>query len=102
QQDPQRFLDTQAALAREPEVARAVVAHRKLAGLTVDGLLASSSVGEKTGANLLVFNVTDHLRARAVYLATEYARQYVLFERKLDTGAMQAALKNVRHRIDDP
>src|SRR5439155_11757998 len=89
QQDPQRFLDTQAALAREPEVARQVVTNRKLAGLTVDGLMGSSSVGEKTGANLLVFSVTDHLRARAVYLAAEYARQYVLFERKLDTAALQ-------------
>src|SRR5439155_5879570 len=65
----------------------------------VDGLLGNSSVGEKTGANLLVFSVTDHQPARAVYLAAEHARQYVLFERKLDSGALQAALKKVRDRI---
>ena len=96
-QDPQRFLDTQAALAREPQVARQVVA--QVGGLTVDELIRNSSVSEKQGANLLVFSVTDHRPAAAVELAAEYATQYVAFERKLDTGALQAALKNVRTRI---
>ncbi len=98
-QDPQRFLDTQAALAREPIVAREVIAAVKPAGLTPDQFLANSSVAEKQGANLLVFSVTDHLKGRAVRLAAEYARQYVLFERKLDTSALQTALRKVRRRI---
>ena len=96
-QDPQRFLDTQAALAREPLVARKVVA--AVRGLTADQFLRNSSVGEKQNANLLVFSVTDHRPALAARLAAEYAKQYVAFERKLDSGALQAALKNVRIRI---
>jgi tyrosine-protein kinase len=100
-QDPQRFLDTQAALAREPEVARNVIAVANAPGLTADEFLKASSVSEKTGANLLVFNVTDHRSAVAARLAGEYARQYVLFERKLDTSALQAAIGKVRARIAD-
>jgi tyrosine-protein kinase len=98
-QDQQRFLDTQAALAREPEVARAVVANPKVHALTHDEFLSSSSVAEKAGANLLVFSVTDHQPKQAAFLAGEYARQYVLFERRLDTGALQTALEKVRTRI---
>jgi tyrosine-protein kinase len=98
-QDPQRFLDTQAALAREPTVARGVVATVKASGLTSDQFLQESSVAEKTGANLLVFSVTDHRPALSVRLAAEYARQYVLFERELDTRALQTALEKVRARI---
>jgi Mrp family chromosome partitioning ATPase len=98
-QDPQRFLDTQAVLAREPTVARGVVGTVKDAGLTIDQLLQNSSVVEKTGANLLVFSVTDHRPDLSVRLAAEYARQYVLFERKLDTRALQIALGKVRARI---
>jgi polysaccharide biosynthesis transport protein len=99
-QDPQRFLDTQAALAREPEVARNVVAIPTLGGITADQFLKNSSVSEKQGANLLVFSVTDHKALRAVQLAGAYAEQYVAFERKLDTRALQAALVKVRTRIN--
>jgi Mrp family chromosome partitioning ATPase/capsular polysaccharide biosynthesis protein len=98
-QDPQRFLDTQALLAREPAVANKVVATRPPGEITADEFLKNSSVAEKTGANLLVFTVTDHVPARAVELAAEYANQYVLFERKLDTRALQTALEKVRARI---
>lgn len=98
-QDPQRFLDTQAALAREPTVARGVVATVKAPRLTTDQFLQNSSVAEKTGANLLVFSVTDHRPAVSIRLAAEYARQYVLFERELDTRALQTALEKVRARI---
>jgi len=98
-QDPQRFLDTQAALAREPTVARGVVAAVKDAGLTTQQFLQNSSVAEKTGVNLLVFSVTDHRPDLSVQLAAEYARQYVLFERKLDSSALQTALGKVRARI---
>src|SRR5262249_29909452 len=96
-QDPQRFMDTQAALAREPEVANKVVASVK--GMTFEEFLKNSSVAEKQDANLLVFGVSDRSRAEAMRLAGEYANQYVLFERKLDAGALQTALANVRARI---
>lgn len=98
-QDPQRFLDTQAVLAREPTVARQVVATVKDAGLATGQFLQNSSVAETTGANLLVFSVTDHRPAFSVRLAAEYARQYVLFERELDTRALQTAIVKVRARI---
>jgi len=98
-QDLQRFLDTQAVLAREPTVAREVVDTFKPTELTVDQFLQNSSVAEKQGANLLVFSVTDHQPTHAVQLAGEYARQYVLFERELDSRALQTAISKVRVRI---
>ena len=98
-QDPQRFLDTQVALAREPSVAHAVVEAVKAKDLTADEFIGNSSVSAKTNANLLVFSATNHRPALAARLAAEYARQYVLFERKLDTSALQVALRKVRTRI---
>lgn len=96
--DPQRFLDTQAALAREPEVARRVLVAEK-SNLTVDEFLRNSSVHSKQGANLLEFGVTNHNAAAARGLAAAYAEQYERFEHEVSTSALQAALDKVQARI---
>jgi succinoglycan biosynthesis transport protein ExoP len=94
-----RVAQTQADLARVPDVAKRTIAavglHR-----SPRALLAHSSVSVKTNADLLQFSVTDHVAKVAAELATAYARQYVLYRQQLDTGALQRARLEVQQRID--
>ena len=98
-QDPQRIVDTETALAREPEVARRVLAVLRLHDRTPDNLLSHSSVSAESDTNLLSIHVTDHVRARAVSLTNAYAEQFALFVRQLDTGALYTALHHVQSRM---
>lgn len=94
-----RVAQTQADLARVPDVAKRTIAavglHR-----SPGALLEHSSVSARTNADLLEFSVTDHVPKLAAELATAYARQYVLYRQQLDTGALQRARSEVQHRID--
>jgi succinoglycan biosynthesis transport protein ExoP len=98
-QDPQRIIDTQAALAREPEVLRRVIPALKLRDRSVVNLLKNTSVSEKQGTNLITFSATDSDKALAVRLASAYANQFVHYERQLNTGALETALSNLKARI---
>src|SRR5713226_9217301 len=57
--EPQRLVDTQMNVAEAPQIAGGVI---KAANLhrTTGHFLAASSVSSKTGADILVFHVTDH------------------------------------------
>jgi Mrp family chromosome partitioning ATPase/capsular polysaccharide biosynthesis protein len=95
-----RVAQTQADLARVPDVARRALAEVRLRR-SPGVLLAHSSVTAKTNADLLQFSVTDHDPALAARLATAYAHQYVLYRQQLDTGALQRARAEVQQRIDE-
>jgi Mrp family chromosome partitioning ATPase len=93
-----RVAQTQADLAR----VRAVAA-RTLAAVGLErspgALLAHSSVDAKPNADVLEFSVVDHDPELATRLATAYARQYVRYRQRLDTGALQRARSEVQQRI---
>ena len=95
---PDRVAQTQADLARVPEVAS-----RTLAAVGVQrspgALLGHSSVAAKSNADLLEFTVTDHSPELAATLASAYAKQYVLYRQELDTASLQRARAEVRVRI---
>ena len=95
-----RVAQTQADLARVPDVARRALAEVRLRR-SPGALLAHSSVTAKTNADLLQFSVTDHDPELAARLATAYAHQYVLYRQQLDTGALQRARAEVQQRIDE-
>ncbi len=95
-----RVAQTQADLARVPEVAKRTVAAVGLRRSPA-ALLAHSSVSAKTNADLLQFSVTDHNPTLATRLATAYAAQFVLYRQQLDTGALQRARSEVQQRIDE-
>jgi succinoglycan biosynthesis transport protein ExoP len=89
-----RIAQTQASLARVPEVAnrtlRAVNLRR-----TADNFLAHSSVTAEPNSDLLRFGVTDHSPQLATSLATAYARQFSKYREELDTAAIQRARDGV-------
>jgi non-specific protein-tyrosine kinase len=92
------FLFTQAALARVPVVARRTVA---AAGVKRDAseLLGASSVTTSDTNDLLTFSVRDHEPAIATRLATEYARQFVVYTNALQDRDLTSALRSLQERI---
>ncbi len=100
-QDPVRIADTQAQLARVPSVAQRVVDAANVRGRTGNELLAESSVTAEQNADLLQFSVTDPSPAIAARLATEYARQFTIYRRHLDTAAIVSARGEVARRLQE-
>jgi capsular exopolysaccharide synthesis family protein len=98
-QDAARLVETQANLARIPDVAARALAAANVSDRTPDDLLDSSSVSGKANADLLEFKVTDPSRAVAARLATEYARQFTIYRRQLDTAALQRARAELGRRL---
>ena len=96
---PDRIAQTQAEIARVPELAKKVLAHVGGAGLTVDQFLASSSVSTAPNADILTFNVTNHNPALARRLVDSYASAYTVYRRQLDTTSIVRALAGVNQKI---
>jgi tyrosine-protein kinase len=97
---PDRLAQTQADLARVPPVIERTLQAANVNGMTVDQFSADSSVSAKTGADLLTFTFTHHDPRLAARLATEYARQYIVYRTQLDTQALTKARTQVQDRID--
>lgn len=97
--DPQRFMETQAGLARAPEVARLALETAGLDDRTPGQLLARSSVQPKTNADLLRFVVDDASPATATLLANAYAKAFTSYKAQLDTGEITRARKDLDQRL---
>ena len=90
---------TQAELAMVPAVAQRTVRAAGVSGLTAGQLLGETQVTPQTDTDLLTFTVTDGNAARASRLATEYAHQYTLYRRDLDTASLKQALTDLQGRL---
>jgi succinoglycan biosynthesis transport protein ExoP len=100
-QDPTRVSETQAALARVPDVARRVVSAVQVPGLTAGKLLQDSAVAPQPDTDLLVFSVTSTDPDLAAKLATAYARAYTSYRTELDTNQLKTAREELQLRIDE-
>src|SRR5919197_1689729 len=99
-QQADRIIQTQAELARVPDVARRVLDHAGLAGsVSVAEFLGRSSVSAKQNADLLEFKVTDPSPSRAAELATLYANEFKTYRREIDTASLERARTEVSKRI---
>lgn len=96
---PDRVAETQANLARVPEVANRTLRAAGLHDRTVDDFLAASSVASQLNSDLLSFTVTDPDPQLASRLASTYAREYTAYRRGLDTAAIQHARLDLKKRI---
>jgi polysaccharide biosynthesis transport protein len=97
--DPVRAAQTQAELARVPDVARRALAGAKVSNRTPAELLQESSVSASPDSDLLTFTVTDRDPETATRLATAYARAYTSYRRELDTAALVRARREVERRL---
>jgi polysaccharide biosynthesis transport protein len=98
-QQPDRVAQTQADLARVPEVARRTLAAAGLSGRTPDAFLEQSRVTATTNTDLLDFAVTDPSASVAATLVNAYAKEFAAYRGELDTAALRRARNEVRHRI---
>jgi non-specific protein-tyrosine kinase len=98
-QEPERITQTQARVARMPEVARGALRQVSGTGLTVTDFLADSSVSSSPASDILTFAVTSSDRARTKQLANAYAQAYVAYRQQLYAGSIQRALADVERRL---
>ena len=94
-----RPVQTQADLARVPEVVRRTLISAGSTELSIMEFLASSSVAPKANSDLLEFRVTNEEPLEAERLATAYARQYTGYRLELDTSPAKRARAQVQARI---
>jgi polysaccharide biosynthesis transport protein len=95
---PDRNAETQAGLARVPEIAQRVLAAAGLPRSPQD-FLAHSGVSTQVNSDLLTFWVIDTNPDLAERLATEYASQFRDYRLELDTSSLEHARRDVASRI---
>jgi Mrp family chromosome partitioning ATPase/capsular polysaccharide biosynthesis protein len=95
----ERYVQTQAGLARSPEVAARTLRATDRDDLSIEALLASSSVTAKTNSDFLEFSVVSNDPSAASRLATEYARQFTRYRFELDTRPTRRAREQLQRRI---
>jgi Mrp family chromosome partitioning ATPase/capsular polysaccharide biosynthesis protein len=92
-QDPERFFQTQAVLARDPALL-ARVARR--AHVSTGAFAGSSSVAPSSDSDTLVFSVESSNSRTAASLANAYASAFTSYKPQQDAQTLQKALTNVR------
>lgn len=97
--DPVRALETQASLARVPEVAERALESSRIRDRTPQDLLGSSTVTPNGDADILTFTVSDGEAAMASRLATAYARAFTAYRRRLDTESIVRARRQLEDRL---
>jgi Mrp family chromosome partitioning ATPase/capsular polysaccharide biosynthesis protein len=100
-QDATRIAQTQANIARNPEVADRAVASAGIRNRSGYGLLASSWVSADPNSNLLYFSASDHDPSLAVRMVNAYADAYVLYKQELDTASIRRAERGVQKSLSD-
>lgn len=96
---PERVAETQAQLARVPEVAKRVLERAGVRDRTPEDFLAASAVVPRTNADLLVLTVNDGDPELASRLASIYAREYTKYRSVLDTASFTRARLEVEREI---
>jgi Mrp family chromosome partitioning ATPase/capsular polysaccharide biosynthesis protein len=98
-EDPVRITETQAEVARGPEVVRNALSEVRSAHLTVGEFLADSSVSSSPASDILTFAVTSPDPTLATELANAYARAYSDHRQQLYTNSIERALADVQQRL---
>ena len=93
--DPDRYAETEATLARVPEVARRAIQLAGVDDMRPGELLDSSAVIVRGNADLLNFTVDNQDAEAAARLAGAYARAYSRFRQELDTASLTSARKDL-------
>ena len=100
-QQAERVAETQAQLARVPDVAARSMEAVGVKGVSVTAFLEASSVTAERGADLLEFRVRHSDAAVAAKLATAYAKEFTQYRLELDTRALVLAREEVAARLDE-
>jgi capsular exopolysaccharide synthesis family protein len=96
---PDRYVATQAKLARVGRVASMALQAVNVRDRTAAGLLANSSVSADLTSDLLTFSVKDPSPTLATKLANSYAKQFTLYRRSLDGAGLSAAIADAQRKV---
>jgi polysaccharide biosynthesis transport protein len=99
--DPARFAQTQALLARVPDVAALALEKVPDAGLTLAEFRKASGVVQSPGSDLLTFTFKSSDPRLATALATAYARAFTQYKGVQDLAPYKKHLEEVRSEIAD-
>jgi Mrp family chromosome partitioning ATPase len=94
-------IETQANLARVPEVARIALRRASVSDRTRWQLLSQSQVTPRGTTGILEFSVVDRVPRLARRLATAYAEAFAEYRGRLDTRSLVRARREVAARLDE-
>src|SRR5918995_1415283 len=94
--DPERYLTTQAQIARSRDLAARVAEAEGVPPMTADEVLAVSSVTADSEADLLNISVSSGDPGDAVVLANAYADEFTRYKTELDTGRINRRLRALK------
>jgi succinoglycan biosynthesis transport protein ExoP len=98
--DPARTAQTEAELARVPQVASRAIEAVRVRNLTPSKLLESSAVSASASSDFLRFSVRHSDPDIARRLATGYARAFTEYRHGLDTRELERTQEAVQRRIE--
>jgi capsular exopolysaccharide synthesis family protein len=98
---PDRLLDTQARVADGPTIALRTLRALHVTDIPLRRFMRLSTVSTQKNVDILTFSVLDRRRPLTRRLATEFARQYTIYRRELDTHALIAARNEVDARMKE-
>ena len=99
QGDVQRYLTTQARIARSPDLAKRVAAASGVANMTPGRVLGESSVAAAGDSDVLFFSVEDEDPGAAARVANAYATEFTGFTKERNTEAIDEALEKLTAQI---
>jgi Mrp family chromosome partitioning ATPase/capsular polysaccharide biosynthesis protein len=99
QEDPARYTQTQAQLARSSDVAQAAIALARVRGATAGDLLSHSDVVANNNADALKFVVDWATPGAAQALVDAYARAFTTYKQQLDTASIASARDQILARL---
>jgi polysaccharide biosynthesis transport protein len=97
--DPNRFLTTQASIARDPELAKRVSDASGIRGMTPGRVLSETQISPSTDSDILTITVEDGDSSAASRLANTYASQFTDFTRERSTKSVDDALASLQARL---
>jgi polysaccharide biosynthesis transport protein len=97
--DPTRYLNTQARVARSPDLAERVASKTTVPGTSAGGFLSQSKAEPEADVDVLDLSVSSADRGNSVSLANTYARQFTRFKAELDQAAITATLQRIGLQI---
>ena len=98
--DPARFAETQALLARVPDVAQAALGKVPEADLTVEQFLKKSGVAPTLGSDYLTFSFKSSDSDLATALATAYAEAFTAYSLQNQLQPYRDHLADVRRQLN--
>jgi tyrosine-protein kinase len=98
-EDPARYAETQASVARSSAVAQLAITGANVPGRTSGDLLSESSVTPNATADVLEFSVEDHDPVASAQLVNAYAAAFASYKLGLDTTALKRARQQITAQL---